>query len=251
MPSTDPSQPTPLRLAQLRDLLGRKYPEAHRSPAVRGRSPAAARCSAVLATENLTLRGLEGQVTEITGGETAEAAPGMGLILHHLLAQAAAAGRGLVLVDEADCFDPQSYPGALCRNLFWARCGKSGAGTREAASLATALKVADLFLRDGNLPLVILDLFQTPARELARINLGVWYRLRQRTEQNGCGLCLLSAHPTCSAAHRRFALAASFALDDLERPRDELLPELRLRVERAQPRWQPETTTAAPTRRIA
>lgn len=249
MPQADPCLPTPLRVAQLRDLLGREYPDAHRSPAARG-SLSAARVSGFLATENLTLKSLAGQVTEITGGEAAVASPGMGLILHHLLEQAAAAGRGLVLVDEADCFDPQSYPSALCRNLFWARCGKTGAGLREAASLDTALKVVDLFLRDGNLPLIILDLFQTPVRELARINLGVWYRLRQRTEQSGCGLCLLSARSTCSAAHRRFALAASFALDDLERPRSELLPELQLRVERAQPRWHPETISA-PTRRIA
>lgn len=243
MPAIDPSDPIPLQVIQLRDLLRQKYPDAHRSPPA-AQAALAGGTSDLSAIEALALQTLEGQFTEITGGETPDACPGIGLVLHHLLEQAYASGRGLALVDGCDRFDPQSYPAPLCRNLFWARC-------RE---IQTALKVADLFLRDANLPLVILDLFQQPARDLARVHLSIWYRLRQLTEHSGCGLCLLSARTASPAAHRRLALASSFTLDALDLPRAALLPRLRLRLERAQPNRQPSGipwTPPAPARRIA
>ena len=247
-----PQHAQPLRVDQLRDLLRQKYPEAHRSPAA-GQIPSSAspRCAVLPPNEALTLNALEGQFTEITGGDSPEACPGVALILHHLLELASKAGRGLVLVDGADRFDPQSYPAPLCRNLFWARCKKES-GQNRGSGVQMALKVTDLFLRDGNLPLVVLDLFQIPEQEVARVNLSIWYRLRQLTEQNGSGLCLLTARSTGPAAHRRLALVSSFTLDALDLPRSALLPQLRLRLERTQSR----RTAASPsltldTRRIA
>lgn len=226
------SPPIHPQVIQLRDLLRKKYPEAHRGPPSRSVPTATSIAAATGATlpEALGFPDLAGQFTEILGGAAGEDCPGMGLALHHLLAQASAAGRGVALVDGTDRFDPQSYPSSLCRNLFWARC-RAG----ERPRIDTALKVTDLFLRDGNLPLIILDLFQHPEPEFARVHLSVWYRLRQLTEQSGCALCLLAARSTGAAAHRRLLLTSSFSLDSLDLPRSTLLSQVRLRRERAQP----------------
>ena len=57
----------------------------------------------------------------------------------------------IALVDGRDSFDPGPLGNATLRHLLWVRC--------EQAS--QAIKSADLLLRDGNFPLVVLDLILT------------------------------------------------------------------------------------------
>ena len=58
------------------------------------------------------------------------------------------------LIDGCDSFDPCGLDNAWLQHLLWVRCSKA----------SEAVKAADLLLRDGNFPLVIVDL--VPAREL-------------------------------------------------------------------------------------
>ena len=60
----------------------------------------------------------------------------------------------LALIDGRDSFDPCGLDNAWLQHLLWVRCSKA----------SEAVKAADLLLRDGNFPLVIVDL--VPAREL-------------------------------------------------------------------------------------
>lgn len=237
----------PSKLVELRERLRREYPDAHRhlagnpspSPASQeSPAPAAAAGKTCSLPETLSLPRLRNRVTEITA---ASSSPVTGLLLHHLLEQVRTAGQGLALIDAADQFDPCSYSPDLCRNLFWARC-------RE---LDPALKAVDLFLRDGNLPLVLLDLVPAPSRtdrSRAGPPSSTWYRFRQLTEQTGTGLCVLSTRPRVPSAQFRFELEGDVSLDALEQSREELLPQLRLRVRRS-PSFQ--SFPAEPSRRIA
>src|ERR1700694_1841695 len=77
----------------------------------------------------------------------------------------------VALIDGRDSFDPQPLGNACLGHLLWMRCNKS----------LGALKAADLLLRDGNFPLVIVDLVLNAADEL-RISQTSWYRLQRLVE---------------------------------------------------------------------
>ena len=52
------------------------------------------------------------------------------------------------MIDGRDTFDPQSQPPGACDSLLWIRC----------RAAKDAVRAADLLLRDGNLPLLLIDL---------------------------------------------------------------------------------------------
>src|ERR1700709_883497 len=59
----------------------------------------------------------------------------------------------IALIDGRDSFDPAAMRRAALRHLLWVRCHQA----------SEALQAADLLLRDGNFPLVVLDLVLNPA----------------------------------------------------------------------------------------
>lgn len=128
----------------------------------------------------------------------------------------------LALIDARDRFDPASFTTDACRRLLWLRCRE----TRE------ALQSADLLLRDGNLPVVLLDLSALPARELRRIPTATWHRLRQLAEASACTLLALTPTPLIPRASLRLRLTREFTLQDLDCSRCELLPQLQAETTR-------------------
>ncbi|MDB4460996.1 hypothetical protein N9029_00600 [bacterium] len=112
----------------------------------------------------------------------------------------------LALIDGRDSFDPASYGSEKCRRLFWIRC-------REAMQ---AIQCADLLLRDGNLPLILLDLHLTSARELKRIPNAIWHRFRTESRASGASLLALTPRPCLPSPHSRFTLSSTFTLQNLE-----------------------------------
>lgn len=122
----------------------------------------------------------------------------------------------LVLIDARDRFDPASFSTEACQRLLWLRC-------RETHQ---ALQSADLLLRDGNLPFILLDLSSLPARELRRIPTSAWHRLRQLAETSQCTLLALTPSPLIPRAALRLTLTRDFDLQHLDLSRRELVQNL-------------------------
>lgn len=112
----------------------------------------------------------------------------------------------LALIDGHDSFDPASYGSEKCQRLFWIRCRKA----------MQAIQCTDLLLRDGNLPLVLLDLHLTSARELKRIPNAIWHRFRTEARASGASLLALTPRPCLPSPHSRFTLSSTFTLQNLE-----------------------------------
>ncbi|MEO0448451.1 MAG: hypothetical protein AAF191_20500 [Verrucomicrobiota bacterium] len=120
----------------------------------------------------------------------------------------------LALIDPADSFDPASYH--LRRPLLWLRSDNP----------KRSLKAADLLLRDGNLPLVLIDLTLTPLRELQKLPSSSWYRLRTLAETSGTSLLALTPAPLIAAAPARHQLQNTLTLEHLHQVRTQLMPQL-------------------------
>ncbi len=160
-------------LAQLRDLLQSKFPEATATHA-----PTAQPLSALP-----TL--LPGKLIEISSLATTH-------LLHHLLSDSPSTSSALI--DSSDSFDPASTPPHLLPHLLWLRC----------QTLPQALKAADLLLRDGNLPRVLIDLRLQPPLDLARLPNSTWHRLRLLAERSGTAVALFTPTPLIPCTAQRW-----------------------------------------------
>src|SRR5690242_13762022 len=97
---------------------------------------------------------------------------GSASLIHALLRSAQGAQHFIALIDGSDSFDPNSSDNSALRHLLWIRCRKA----------FDAVKAADLLLRDGNFPLVIVDLLWNGPAELQKIPQTSWYRLQRLAE---------------------------------------------------------------------
>jgi hypothetical protein len=131
----------------------------------------------------------------------------------------------LVLVDGADGFDPGSFAARTCARVLWLRCRKSA---------MEMIKAADWVVRDGNVPLVLVDACGLERRELAGVPAAAWWRLRQAAERTGCKLVVATPAPWVAAAGCRLHMAATLSLADFDATRGELLSRLRLEEHRGQ-----------------
>ena len=123
----------------------------------------------------------------------------------------------LALIDGRDSFDPTAFTAGDCAKLLWVRCR-----TPE-----ESVKAADLILRDGNVPRVILDLSGFPVAEAGRIPASSWHRLRSLVETCRTRLIALCPRPVVPCALLRLTLDADFTLEHLSWPREDLIRRLR------------------------
>lgn len=200
---------------EIRRQLREKFPAAH------GFTPVSEPVPEVAQTLFEITRFPVGAISEIipaTGGG------GLSLWIAGLLANPESASEfpSFVLVDGGDHFDPTSYTSTACSQLLWVRCTK----------VRDALKAADLLVRDGNIPFIILDLHGLPMAELRSIPSSAWWRLKQFCEAAACRLVVLSASSLVPCAGLRLGLSAQLTLQDLDRPRKEILPHLMVRTDR-------------------
>lgn len=143
-------------------------------------------------------------------------------LLIALLRQSASQGRWSALIDGSDSFDPASAGAGLLASLLWIRC-------RQAAD---ALRSADLLLRDGNLPLVVLDLHGNSPDELRRIPAPHWYRLQRTVEPTAIAFLVLTPHSMIPCPRVRIALQSAFDLQALECEFAALLDALQFEITR-------------------
>ena len=186
------------KLVELRNLLEERFPQLPR--------PRNAQLSTgISALDELTAGGLpRGAITEIIAPQWSA---GSASVTCALLQMACTDGSFLALVDGRDSFDPEPVGQARLRHLFWVRC----------RSAMEALKAADLLLRDGNFPLVILDLVLNRAEELRKIPATSWYRLQRLVEPAPTAFVVLTRRGMISSAQVKIVLENQWTLADLAR----------------------------------
>jgi hypothetical protein len=112
----------------------------------------------------------------------------------------------VALIDGRDSFDPSGLDKASLRHLLWVRCSKA----------AEAIKAADLLLRDGNFPLVALDLVLNAPEELRKIPQTNWYRLQRLVELTPVACLILTRYEMVASAHLKLLLENSWNLETSE-----------------------------------
>jgi len=144
----------------------------------------------------------KGAITELTSPNVSG---GSALVLYALLQVAFQDRFFLALIDGRDSFDPQPLGNARLRHLLWVRC----------TNALEAVKAADLLLRDGNFPLVILDLVLNGADELRKIPQTSWYRLQRLVEPVPTAFLVLTRRSIISSAQLKLNLENNWTLPDL------------------------------------
>jgi hypothetical protein len=147
---------------------------------------------------------------------------GSALLMTALIHRALGENKFTAIIDGQDSLDVTQLGEDLSR-LLWVRC----------RSTEEALKAADLLLRDGNLPLVLLDLVSNPAAQLRKIPATTWYRFQRLIEQTSTVCVVLAPRPMVAPAQVRITLRSRFSLNAFEREPQELLRELKIDVTEA------------------
>ncbi len=192
------------QLAALRQLVEEKFPSV---PASAPSRRLLTGCPALDQQGGLRHGSLTEICTTAAGGQ---------LALAVLLETAAREGFLSGLIDPADAFAPTDWSENQLRRLLWIRGG----------SVELALKATDFLLRDGNLPLLVLDLQIVPLRQLRRIPASTWHRFHRVIEGSTTILALLTPHPMVEGVTVRMALQAQISLASLQLSRHTLMEQL-------------------------
>ena len=199
------------KIINLRQLLAERFPQTA--------IPNAQRVVTGISTVDEPLGGglPKNAITELTSPNPSA---GSALLVHALLRNAYRNGFFLALVDGRDSFAPHATGSAALRNLFWVRC-------RQASE---AFQAADLLLRDGNFPLVVLDLVLNASEELRKIPQTNWYRLQRLVEAAPTACLVLTRRSIISSAQLKLSLENTWRLPDLDE--ENLTARLKIQVNR-------------------
>jgi len=200
------------KVIQLRQILAERFPQTF--------APAANSLPTGLPVIDESIGGLpKSAITELS---SANLSAGTALLIHVLLRNAWRQGFFLALVDGRDSFDPQAAGNEVLRHLLWVRCNQA----------SQAVQAADFLLRDGNFPLVVLDLVLNAAEELRKIPQTHWYRLQRLVEAAPAAFLVLTRESIISSAQLKMSLRNCWHLRDLDE-RD-LTTRLQMDVRRVQ-----------------
>jgi hypothetical protein len=203
------------KVIDLRNLLAERFP--------RTQPPSRAQLITGLSFfDQATGGGLpKGAITELISPQVTA---GSASLIHALLQAACRDRYFLALIDGRDSFDPSGFSGlrnSLLRNLLWVRCGKA----------LEAIKATDLLLRDGNFPLVVVDLVLNPAEETRKIPQTTWFRMQRLVEAVPSACLVLTRQSMISSAQLKIVLENSWTLESLEE--ENAISRLRMRVQRS------------------
>ena len=200
------------KIIDLRKLLAERFPH---TPGVRP-----ARLVTGLSFLDPTIGGglPKSAITELI---SPRASAGSASFIHALLHVAQRDNYFLALIDGCDSFDPCALDNSLLRHLLWIRCTKT----------FEAIKAADLLLRDGNFPLVIVDLVLNSAEELRKIPQTSWYRLQRLAESVPTACLILSRRSMVNSAQLKIVLENVWTLRNLDG--EAAISQLPIRVQRS------------------
>jgi len=204
------------KIVDLRKVLAERFPHTPVPPATR-------RLITGLSFLDQVIGGglPKGAITELI---SAQISAGSASLIHALLQAAHRNRYFLALIDGRDSFDPSASgrPGNGCLSyLLWVRCTKA----------LEAIKAADLLLRDGNFPLVVVDLVLNAPEELRKIPQTNWYRLQRLVESAPTACLVLTRLGMVSSAQLKIVLENSWTLESFEE--ENAISRLRIRVERS------------------
>jgi recA bacterial DNA recombination protein len=189
---------TPAAIIDLRKALAERFPQ---------RLPPA---TTVLATglpflDQIAGGGFpKGAITELI---SPRASAGSASLIHSLLRSVQRDRHFVALIDGSDSFDPGSSENSVLQHLLWVRCRKA----------FDAVKAGDLLLRDGNFPLVIVDLTLNAIEELRKIPQTSWYRLQRLAEVVPSACLVINRQTIVTSAQLKIVLENSWTLADLEK----------------------------------
>lgn len=198
-------------ILDLRNLLAERFPQSRLTTQARI-------LTGVSALDAATGGGLpKGAITELSSPNMSA---GTALLIYALLQAANETRSFLALIDGRDSFDPQPLGNVRLRSLLWVRCTKA----------FDAVKAADLLLRDGNFPVVVLDLVLNAAEELRKIPQTTWYRLQRLAEPVPTALLVLTRRSMISSAQLKLVLENTWTLASLQK--ENSLSQLEFHVQR-------------------
>ena len=200
------------KIIDLRKLLAERFPHAPATAATR-------LVTGLFFLDECTMGGLpRGTITELICPRTSA---GSASLIHAMVHAAHGDNYFLALIDGRDSFDPCGLDNASLRHLLWVRCSKA----------SEVIKAGDLLLRDGNFPLVIMDLVLNAPEELRKIPQTNWYRLQRLVELAPAACLVLTRYPMVASAQLKLVLENSWNLNSLED--ESVIAELRFCVQRS------------------
>ncbi|HEY5707744.1 MAG TPA: hypothetical protein VIS96_19450 [Terrimicrobiaceae bacterium] len=196
-----------VQMETLRTLVAEKFPQAPRRLESRLR----------IGCKAFDQKGgfLRGAVTEVCGSSA-----GGSLLLAAMADAAVRDGLFIGLIDASNSFEPADWTDEHLRRILWVMGGAA----------APAIRAADILLRDGNLPVVILDLQMLPMPQLRRIPASAWHRFRRVIEPTATVLTVLTPQPMVEGAAARMAIRTKLTLDAMHLPRPALWEDLDVQV---------------------
>ena len=199
------------KIIDLRKLLAERFPHVPAAPATR--------LVTLPVLDESAEGGLpRGAMTELISPRTSA---GSASLIHALLRVAQRDNYFLALIDGRDSFDPCGLNNDSMRHLLWVRCSKG----------SEAIKAADLLLRDGNFPLVIVDLVLNSPEELHKIPQTNWYRLQRLVELVPTACLVLTRYEMVGSAQLKLVLENSWNLETFDT--HDVLSRLRIVVKRS------------------
>ena len=200
------------KIIDLRKLLAERFPHAPATAATH-------LVTGLFFLDESTSGGLpRGAITELTCPRTSA---GSASLIHALVHAAHRDNYFLALIDGRDSFDACGLDNASLRHLLWVRCSKA----------SEVIKAGDLLLRDGNFPLVIMDLVLNSPEELRKIPQTNWYRLQRLVELAPTACLVFTRYAMVASAQLKLVLENSWNLDSLDD--ENAIAELRFRVQRS------------------
>ena len=202
-----PHDSRPVRLEALRSLVAEKFPP----------SPRRENGRLLTGCRPFDQKGgfLQGAITEVCGSGA-----GGSLLLAAVVNAAVRDGFLIGFIDAVNSFEPSDWTDEYLRRILWVMCE----GT------APALKAADILLRDGNLPVIILDLQMVSAAQLRRIPVSTWHRFQRVLEPIGTAFVVLSPQPLVESVPVRMAIHTDLSLEAMHHPRAALWEYLQVQV---------------------
>ena len=200
------------KMIDLRNLLANRFPGPAKSVATR-------LVTGVTFFDQAVGGGLpRGAITELIAPRTSS---GSASLVHAFIQGAYRDKYFIALIDGRDSFDPCALANSILSQLLWVRCAKA----------LEAVKAADFLLRDGNFPLVMVDLIFNSREELRKIPQTTWYRLQRLVESVPTACVVLTRYEMVSSAQLKVLLENSWNLETLEK--DDVISQLRIVVKRS------------------